>query len=84
MSKASDKWKALTTDQQWATIFNLLSDVRRREIKIATWKGLDEGGVLDKAKAKELNEVDRAILDLLKPATPRDVWGHAERAARNP
>ena len=38
--------------------------------------------VLNKTKARTALARDRALLDLLRAATPADVWADAEKAAR--
>ena len=76
------RWRALAASTQWSAIFGLLCDVRNREGTIRTWKGVGKGGALNKTKARTALARDRALLDLLRAATPADVWADAEKAAR--
>ena len=75
------RWRALSPSTQWAAIFDLMCEIRDRDLKLKTWPGREEGGGLNKTKARTAQARDRALLDLLRAATPPEVWERAERAA---
>lgn len=76
----AQRWRALSPRTQWAALFDLHTNIKIREYKLAHWADSE----VDKGALRESIELDRALLALLQSVTPEDVFADAKKIGERP